>query len=155
MQRTIIVQLHPTPEQSRALQQTLLEHTACFNEVARVGFTARCSNGTELHKQTYYPLRAEFPNLPAQLVCAARVKATEAVKSALDRLKKGRKTGVPRATCCPIRYDQRSYWVKWETQTCSLATIAGRLQLDFTVPEYARDYIGGKVRSEERRVGKE
>ena len=49
----------------------------------REGFTTACSNGVELHRRTYYPLRAQFPHLPTQLVCAARVKATEAVKSAL------------------------------------------------------------------------
>ncbi len=79
----MIVQLSPTPEQARILKTTLEQHTACFNVVAREGYTMACSDGVELHKRTYYPLRAEFPDLPAQLVCAARVKATEAVKSAL------------------------------------------------------------------------
>src|SRR5947209_14777280 len=88
MDRTILVQLNPTPEQARILKRTLEEHTACFNEVARLGFTQKTSNGIELHKQTYYPLRATYPDLPAQLVCAARVKATEAVKSALTWQKK-------------------------------------------------------------------
>jgi putative transposase len=81
MERTIVVQLNPTPEQARTLKETQEQHTACFNAVAALGFTTSCSNGVELHKQTYYPLRAEYPDLPAQLVCAARVKATEAVKS--------------------------------------------------------------------------
>jgi putative transposase len=145
MDRTIIVQLAPTSEQEQALHRTIGEHTRCFNEVARVGFAARCSNGIELHKLTYYPLRAEYPDLPAQLVCAARVKATEAVKSSLDRLKKGRKTRTPHAQFCPIRYDARSYWVKWESMTCSLATTDGRVQMGFTVPAHASRYIGGKV----------
>ena len=140
-----MVHLEPIPEQAKVLRQTLEQHTACFNTVAHLGFSSRCSNGVELHKQTYYDLRARYPHLPAQLVCAARVKATEAVKSALDRLKKKRKTGVPRAKVCPIRYDVRSYWVKWERMTCSLATIAGRLELLFTIPSYAQKYIGGKV----------
>lgn len=83
MDRTIVVQLHPTPEQARSLKATLEQHTACFNAVAHEGFTTACSNGVELHKRTYYPLRKHYPDLPAQLVCAARVKATEAVKSAL------------------------------------------------------------------------
>lgn len=77
-----------------------------------VGFAQQCRNGVELHKQTYYELRARYPELPAQLVCASRVKATEAVKSALDRLSKGRKTSTPHSRICPIRYDQRSSWVK-------------------------------------------
>lgn len=121
------------------------EHTACFNAVTQLGFTTKCCNGIELHKQTYYALRGQFPNLPAQLVCASRVKATEAVTSALDRLKKGRKTSVPHSKSCPIRYDQRSYWVKWETMTCSLATVQGRLEFPFSIPMYAQKYIGGKV----------
>ncbi len=140
-----MVQLKPMPEQGRVLKQTMDEFANCFNAVADLGFTRKCSNGIELHKQTYYDLRAHYPNLPAQLVCASRVKATEAVKSALDRQKKGRKTGVPHAKVCPIRYDARSYWVKWESMTCSLATVAGRVELPFTVPVYAQKYIGGKV----------
>src|SRR5260221_10534140 len=134
MDRTITVQLKPTPEQARSLKATFEQHTACFNVVAREGFMTACSNGVELHKRTYYPLRAQYPDLPAQLVCAARVKATEAVKSALTWQKKHaarypklvaktEKRGkalprfkpvrCPQSVCTPIRYDQRSYWVKW------------------------------------------
>src|ERR1700674_4809453 len=83
MDRTLVIQLKPTQEQALSLKQTLVEYTACFNEVAHLGFTSHCSNGIELHKETYYPLRKQYPHLPAQLICAARVKATEAVTSAL------------------------------------------------------------------------
>ena len=83
MDRTVIVQLNPTPEQAQSLLTTLEQYTACFNAVAAEGFSTACSNGVELHERTYYPLRAEHPSLPAQLVCSSRVKATEAVKSAL------------------------------------------------------------------------
>ena len=140
-----MLQLNPNQEQVQILQRTLLEHTACFNAVTVEGFTTACSNGIELHKRTYYDLRHLYPDLPAQLVCAARVKATEAVKSALDRKKKGRKTRAPRSRVCPIRYDARSYWVKWESMTASVATVEGRVQLGFTVPKYASKYIGGRV----------
>src|SRR6266853_6227310 len=88
MDRTMVVQLKPAPEQAIALQQTMQEHSACFNAVIRLGFASKCSNGVELHKQTYYELRATYPDLPAQLICAARVKATETVKSALTWKKK-------------------------------------------------------------------
>jgi putative transposase len=166
MDRTVVLNIHPTHEQARILKQTLLEHTACFNAVVHEGWTSQCSNGVALHKQTYYPLRAAYPNLPAQLVCAARVKATETVKSALawkrkqeqnypKRVEQARKRGkpipvfkpiqCPHVKYCPIRYDVRSYWLKWETSTCSLATVAGRVELSFTVPDYAQKYIGGKV----------
>src|SRR4051794_24811575 len=127
MDRTMVVQLHPTPEQARIFKQTLEQHTACFNEVAQLGFTQKCSNGVELHKQTYYSLSARYPDMPAQLVCAARVKATEAVKSSLtwqkkheqayprkvaQALKHGKPVPkfkpvkCPQSGSAPIRYDQ-------------------------------------------------
>src|SRR5712692_5562819 len=166
MDRTMVVQLKPTQEQAILLRRTLEEHTACYNALAHEGFTSGCSNGVELHKRTYYPLRKQYPNLPAQLVCAARVKATETVKSALTwqkkhaadypkkvakALKKGKPAPefkpvkCPHVKVCPIRYDVRSYWVKWEKSTCSLATVAGRLEIPFTVPSSAQRYIGYKT----------
>jgi putative transposase len=166
MDRTLVLNLRPTPEQAAILRRTLTEHTACFNAVAHEGFTQQCSNGVELHRQTYYPLRAQYPDLPAQLVCAARVKATEAVKSVLTwqkkhtknfpkRVEKAKQLGkpvpvfkpvrCPQVQLCPIRYDMRSYWVNWQTSIASLATVAGRVELSFTVPAHAAKYSGGKV----------
>jgi putative transposase len=166
MDRTIVVQLHPTPEQRALLDRTMQEHTACFDAVAREGFETGCSNGVELHKRTYYPLRAQYPDLPAQLVCAARVKATEAVKSAMTWRKKhaarypklvekAKQRGkeapsfkpvrCPQSKSAPIRNDARSSWVKWESMTCSLATVSGRIEMGFIVPKHATQYSGGKV----------
>jgi putative transposase len=163
----MIVQLHPTPEQAALLKRTLDEHTACFNTVAHLGFTAKIRNGVDLHKETYYDLRQQYPDLPAQLVCAARVKATEAVKSALTWQKKHeaaykkkvrankhntsiptfKPVKIPQSRCCPVRYDARSYWVKWGHMSCSLATVAGRVELPFTVPQYAVLYVGYRTGS--------
>jgi putative transposase len=53
----------------------------------------------------------------------------------------------PHSNLAPIRYDARSFWVKWESLTCSLATVEGRLKMGFVVPQYAQFYIGGQVRS--------
>ena len=99
-------------------------------------------------------------------MCAARVKATEAVKSALtwkgkkeksypQQVEKAKKQGkpipsfkpvsTPHSTLTCIRYDARSSWVKWDTLTCSLATVEGRVELPFTVPAHLRAYIGYKV----------
>ena len=163
MQRTIVVQLNPNEQQYAVLLRTLHEHTTCLNAVTAEGFSSWCSNSVELHKRTYYDLRAQFPDLPAQLVCAARVKATEAVKSALTWAKKrehaypkrvakakakGWKIPVFKPVHCPhsvmtlIRYDHRSHWVKWDTNTCSLATVVGRILLPFTIPASSQRYAG-------------
>src|SRR5438309_6172460 len=127
--RTIRIQLKPTPEQAYLLQQTMQEYTACFNEVCQLADAEKISNGVELHKLTYAHQRATT-HLPSQLICAARVKATEAIKSVIARRKKqvqrhrlqeeeARKTGkpmkplrlaqTPHSTLCAIRYDARSF----------------------------------------------
>jgi putative transposase len=88
-------------------------------------------------------------DLPSQLICASRLKATEALKSvfAKARKDKGKSVAQPRSKLCPIRYDQRSYWVNWQTNTTSLATTAGRQKLNFVVPHYATYYTGYPVDS--------
>ena len=165
MDRTIVTQLHPTPEQKALLDRTMQEHTACFNAVARAGFEIECINSIIFRKRTYYPLRAQYPDLPAQLVCAARVKAAEAVKSALTwkkkhansypkRVAKATKQGRPLPTFkpvrCPqsarasIRYDKNSYWVKWDRMTASLASVSGRLEILSPFLNLLGSIVGGR-----------
>jgi predicted transposase len=83
MQRTVRLRIEPDQKQAGALLETLRQHTACFNTVAAYGWAHAEKNGVRLHHATYYGLRERFPSLPAQLVVAARVRATEAVRSAL------------------------------------------------------------------------
>lgn len=137
MQRTIKLALNPTTKQVTILLDTLHEHADCFNVVTAYGFTNEQRNGVELHKATYYPLRAAHPRLPAQLVCSARVRATEAVKSALTRKRQGRKVSCPHSELPPIRYDARSYRVLPDRNTVSLSTVEGRMVLPISVPTYA------------------
>ena len=156
MQRTIRFPLLPTPEQESVLSKTMQQYTACFNTVAAYGWEKGEKNGVELHKATYYPLRADYPELPAQLVISARAKATEAVKSALTwKVKREREypklvakalargkpvpafkpVRCPQSTICAIRYDQRSYTVFGDC--VSLATTQGRQVLALHLYPYA------------------
>ena len=68
------------------------------------------------------------------------------------KVAKAKKQGLPtplfKPVQCPrneiacIRYDQRSYWVKWNTSTCSFATTNGRIELPFSVPAHLIHYVG-------------
>src|SRR5437870_13372479 len=98
--------------------------TACFNAVAAHGWTHAQCNSVELHKATYYSLRAEHPTLPSQLVISSRMRAGEAITSALTRKKQGRSTSCPAGTLVPIRYDARSY--RLTEGAVSLASVNGR-----------------------------
>lgn len=136
VQRTIRIRLRPTPEQRAALLSTMRQATACFNTVAAYGWEHEQRNGVELHKATYYPLRAEYPALPSQLVISARSKAHEALKGALTRKRQGRRVSWPFGTMVPIRYDARSH--RLVDGAASLASVEGRQAVPYVTNPHAR-----------------
>jgi len=164
VQRTIRLPLLLTDEQQAVLLETVQQYTECFNAVAAYGWEQGEKNSVELHKATYYPLREAHPYLPSQLVISARVKATEALKSAFTwKVKKEREfpKKVARALArdkpaptfkpvrCPhsdissIRYDQRSY--AFHGDHVSLATVAGRQVIGLHLYPYARRLLAQTI----------
>jgi hypothetical protein len=73
---------------------------------------------------------------PSAHFIQARVKATEAVKSAFALQKAGRKVGMPQSDACPPRYNLHTYKVDWESQTVRMSTTGGRQTIRFDVPDY-------------------
>ncbi|HLI47760.1 MAG TPA: hypothetical protein VKV18_03585, partial [Chthonomonas sp.] len=105
-------------------------------------------NGTRLHQATYQPLRKAHPDLPAQLVVAARRKAGEALKSVQERKKPGRSVSGPQSALCPVRYDARLYWVRLQDGCASLTTTQGRVCVTFRLCNYyTRSAIAKGTRS--------
>lgn len=154
MQRTVRLRLRPDAETAALFAETVALYTSSFNVVAAAGWTAGIANGVELHKATYYPERART-ELPAQLVCAARVKATEALKSAKALAAKETKRpedkrhlpAMPQSEHCPIRYDARSYRVDLAAGTASLLTTEGRKVVTFRLSPYHRRYADWRTAS--------
>ena len=143
MQRTIKLKLNTSKAQEEALKQTLSEFTKAFNFVCEYGWLNSEKNGVKLHHATYYPLKELCKGLVSDLIVQARLKATEAVKSAFARKKAGRKATQPRSNLCPARYNVHTYKLNWQTATINLATSPGnRLVIGFTTPEYASKYVG-------------
>jgi predicted transposase len=123
MDRTITLKLNtPTKTQLEVLHQTQTQFTHSFNQLCAVGWENQLRNHVKLHRACYYALRQQFPQLPSQLVIAATHKSAEALKSAASHLKNDRKASQPHSQRCAVRYDARTYWVKWDTQLVSLAT---------------------------------
>ncbi|HVB72997.1 MAG TPA: transposase [Ktedonobacteraceae bacterium] len=168
--RTIRIQLNPTPEQAALLQQTMQEYTAAFNAVCHLADTQQVSNGVELHRLTYAEQRAAT-DLPSQLICAARVKATEAVKSVFARRQKqikkyealqkqGKATrplrlaSTPHSDQCAIRYDARSFRFDRQIRMVSLVHVqqAGhtrnRALIAVKVPAYYEQYLTAQWQQE-------
>ena len=165
--RTMRIQLQTSPEQSKLLLQTLQEFTDCYNAVCQRADAAKISNGLELHRLTYGEHRATT-HLPSQLICAARVKATESIKSVLSlrkkqmqtyqkRLKQAQKTGknvkplklakTPHSTLCAIRYDARSFRFDRTSRVVSLLHVQqegqkrNRVIIPVQVPAYYEQYL--------------
>jgi putative transposase len=142
MQRTIRLKITPSIAQAELLAETSRQFTAVFNAVCAVGWHERLANGVTLHHATYYPLRSVYADLPSNLLVQARVKATEAVKSALALQTKGRKVGMPESVACPPRYNERTYKLDWESQTVRMSLVGGRQTIRFSVPDYSAKYAG-------------
>jgi putative transposase len=148
MQRTIRIKLDPAPNQAAALAETSRQFTAVFNAVCAYGWQQQEKNGIELHRALYYPLKADFPALVSDLHVQARVKATEAVASALKLKRKyareqhDHKVSQPHSTACPPRYNQHTYRIDWDSRTVRMSTTAGRMTIRFALPAYAKRYQG-------------
>jgi putative transposase len=142
MQRTIRLQLQPSPAQAAILDDTSRQFTVVFNTVCAVGWEEQLANGVKLHHATYYPTKTDHPALVSDLLVQARVKATEALKSAFALQKEGRKASVPHSDACPPRYNLHTYKVDWESQTVRMSTTGGRQTIRFAVPHYSVKYAG-------------
>ena len=79
--------------------------------------------------------------MPSQLAVSARMKATEALKSAKTRLRKGQKATCPKAKQSSIRLDARSYNVWFDRNEVSILTVDGRRRFPIIVPDYFQQYL--------------
>lgn len=166
MNRTIKISLYLTKEQELILKDTSLKYATVFNQVSDYSIKTGITNGVELHRGTYY----DFANqnfLPSQLICSARVKATEVLKSFRTKskernlkilrqqefIKQGKKIkhllkpiNKPNAKgLLAIRYDARSFSIDFKTNIIGLASTSGRIKIPFKTAKYYWQYTNGKV----------
>ena len=142
MDRTICLRLDPTPAQAAPLEETSRQFTIAFNLVCAAGWAAGEKNGVRLHHATYRESKVAAPDLVSDLHIQARVKATEAVRSALTLDKQGRKVSCPHAAACPPRYNLHTYRLDWGGAVVALSTTGGRQTIPFRVPAYAAHLAG-------------
>jgi IS605 OrfB family transposase len=116
-----------TQEEQQILLETLKQYKTAINLPLTYGHEHHISNGAELHKATYFTLR-EQTQLPSQLVCSARCKATEALKSIKSKTKGKFNTKLPKSHKYPsIRFDRNSCTIT--DISIKLSTIVGRIEL--------------------------
>lgn len=130
--RTIRVKLIPTADQAEILHETVMRFTTAFNFVCRTGWDAKEKNGVTLHQLTYRTLKDSMPDLVSDLHIQARVKATEAIGSALALARDPkRKVSCPVSQFCPPRYNVHTFKVDWASGNARLSTVAGKIDVPF------------------------
>ncbi len=136
--RTVRICLQPSKGQTEALHETVKQFTQAFNTVCRTGWEQRTGNAYTLQRLVYRSSKDVLPDLVSDLHIQAIRKASETLRSAISRQKKGLKTGCPESPACPPRYNLHTFKVYWDTGIISLSTSHGRMKVPFNLPEYAR-----------------
>lgn len=135
------LKLQPTNEQKLVLMETLFQYKACLQTCLKTGFEKHLTSGSKLHAETYYPLRKQF-TLNSQLICSARTKAVETLKSIRSKTK-GKwniQQPVPHKYPC-IRFDRNS--CAYTGTGIKLSTAQGRIE----VPLVHYPFIDGDWKS--------
>ena len=160
------IQLNPTPEQAKVLDETMAQFTRAFNQVCAYGWQNQEKNGVRLHHETYRDTKVSCPGLVSDLLIQARVKATEALTSAFTwkkkheaayakKVEKAEKKGYPvpqfkpvkcpTSELCPPKYNVHTYTLDWKGQSARLSTTSGKMSIPFTVPDFSAKYQGNKI----------
>ena len=131
--KTIKIKLDVNPE---LLMPTIKAYTNSFNYISQLGFSNKICNSIELHKLSYNYVKTTF-NLPAQLACSSRIKASEA----LNALRKKKYTICPKSKHQSIRYDKNSFSILLDKSIVSLLTINKRLKCKMILSKYHQEYF--------------
>jgi hypothetical protein len=124
------------------LAETASEFTKAFNLCARIGWEQGVRNATSLHYVTYKESKALCPTLVSDLHIQARIKASEALRSAAELAKTGREVSIPRSEHCPPRYNLHTFKLNWDKSEVRLSTTQGKQTIVFSLPEYAQQLKG-------------
>lgn len=141
IRRTVKLKLNIPRE---LVEPTVKAYTQAFNLVCKEGWQSKDFNSISLHRKTYKTVRGF---LPAQLAISSRMKAAEALKPALQKLKKKQKVSCPQTKSCSVRLDARSYGINLSKKELSILTVEGRIKIPFVVPAYFQQYVDWKYTS--------
>ncbi|MHA2091446.1 MAG: RNA-guided endonuclease InsQ/TnpB family protein [Candidatus Kariarchaeaceae archaeon] len=134
--RSIFAPVEIDPDDISTVYQTMEEYRIAAQCASDYGFLHKTASAVKIHHQTYTDLRKET-QLPSQLICASRNKASEVLKCFKEKKKKSQ----PHFKYfLPIRYDKRSSTLLEEAHQVSLATVNGRILVNYSIPKYYNKY---------------
>ena len=110
LRRTAVVKLDVDADAHQLLQQTIDRFTQAAQMVADDGWNGTedgyiVTSKTELHDRTYNDVREATDELNADLVCAARNRAADALASCAEKRKDGDNPSKPHFTSGSVVYN--------------------------------------------------
>jgi IS605 OrfB family transposase len=133
MRLSVQLRLKPTPEQSKALWQTLRRANEAANYVSKEAWESQTFGQFKLHKRVYANLRSKF-GLPAQMAIRVIAKVADAYKFD-KRVKRTFKT------YGALAFDARNFSLFVDKGLVSLSTIQGRVKVSFVCGERQRELL--------------
>jgi putative transposase len=134
--RTAVIKLDIPDRVGPLLKETVEQFKYCANTAAEWCWQGDDGNHVtskiKSERALYNPLKDET-DLTANLVQKAIRRAVEAVKSGVERLKRGAKTSRPTFSADSAAYDKRS--ATFHRDYVSLSTVDGRVECDYILPD--------------------
>jgi IS605 OrfB family transposase len=137
--RTVVFPLDLTEEQEEILFETVDLYTKSWNYCVGVAWEEEIASKKKLHNATYYHIRKTI-GLKSQYTCSSRDRAFEAVLSARELDKNGKKVSKPHSTSIPVRLDKNTFCFKDDRAFVSVTTQEKRIKIPLTWHRQAARY---------------
>lgn len=138
LRRTAVVKLDVEDDAHHLLQRTIARFKQAAQLVADVGWQGTdekqvVTSKTDLHHRTYDSVREATDELNADLVCAARNRAADALKSCAEKQKAGEHPSKPQFTSDSVDYNLNA--ITYNDDHATLATVQGRVKGRYILPD--------------------
>lgn len=137
LRRTAVVKLDVDDAAHRLLQETMEQFKLAAQMVADNGWNGTAdrhivTSKTELHDRTYDGVREATGKLNADLVCAARNRAADALQSCAEKRRVGENPSKPQFTSNSVVYNLNA--ITYNDDYATLASVDGRVEARYVLP---------------------
>lgn len=152
IRRTVIVKLAVPARRCDDLRKTTERFRQAAQMVADRAFERNddgyvITSKTKLHHLTYHEVRDATDGLNADLVCAPRNYAADAVNGVTSAWQKGKAASHPTFTANTAVYNKNA--VTYRDDYCTLAAVNGRIRAEYVLPQEGENPQTKYLRSEE------
>jgi IS605 OrfB family transposase len=138
LRRTAVVKLDVTDDAHHLLHETVDRFKQAAQMVADDGWNGTedgyiVTSKPELHTRTYDEVREATNELNADLVCAARNRAADALDSCAEKRKEGENLSKPQFTADSVVYNLNA--ITYYDDHATLATVDGRIEAEYVLPD--------------------